>query len=200
MGVVVVDVEMVGVGGRHHGDMGMQLQEGAVEFVGLGHQDRILAQQQVGVVILGDAAQECVAAFARSGQDMGEEGTGRGLAMGARYGEAFLAARDFAKGFRAFAQGIAVAADILEFAELFRNRRRIDDKGMGDVFRDGVDVILVVDGDALSFECVRKGRRRTVVARHFKPAVLEVPCDGTHADPADSDKIIIRIHHSSFPA
>ena len=156
VGVVVVDVEVVGVGGRHHGDMGIQLEERTVEFVGLGHEYGVLAQQQVGIVVLGNAAQEGVAAFAGLCEDVGQQGAGGRLAVGARHGEALLPARDLSQSLRSLAVGVAVAADVLQFTEIVGNGGGIDDEGMFDVLRDGVDVVLIVDGDAFLLQLVRQ--------------------------------------------
>ena len=55
---VPVYVEMVGIHSRDYGHGREELQEGAVELVRLGHYDRIVAYEQVGVIVLGYASEE----------------------------------------------------------------------------------------------------------------------------------------------
>ncbi len=55
---VVVDVEMVGIHGGDNGDLRVELQEGAVEFIGFRHHDRVMAKEKIGVVVFGNSAEE----------------------------------------------------------------------------------------------------------------------------------------------
>ena len=81
VGEVAVDVEVVGIHRGDDGDLREELQEGTVEFIGLGHDGGRVADEGVGVVIAGDAAEECRAALAAFGENVRREGAGGRLAV-----------------------------------------------------------------------------------------------------------------------
>ena len=105
-----VDVEVVGVGGRDDGYVGLQAVEGAVVLVGLGHgPGRGGGEQQVAVVVAEYAAEEGVAAHAACVEHVGGHGRSGGLAVCAREAEGAGAAGDDAEGFGALDHAVAGA-------------------------------------------------------------------------------------------
>ena len=186
---------MIGVHRRDDGRLGEELQEGAVEFVGFGDDDRIVRHQQVGAVVLGNAAEEGGAALAAVRQDMGDQGARRGFPMGAGNGQAALVAGDFAQDPGTLEQLVPLLADIDHLAEVLRNGRGPDDEGSFDILRDPVGVIGIVDHDTFRLQLLGQVRRRLVIAADSQAFAFPVAGDGTHADAADSEEIYLFVLH-----
>ena len=186
---VAVDVEMVGVHRRDHGNGGMELEERTVELVRLGHHGGYGTDEEVRPVILGYASQESRAAVAALCQDMGYQRAGGGLAVRAGDGQALLAAGDLTETQRALHHPVTVLPDIGQFRVLRRDGRGIDDERLGDILRNEVGIVLEMHPDALLLKRFGQGGRRAVVSRHFKPLALEVAGDGAHPYSADTYEI-----------
>ncbi len=72
--------------------------------------------------------------------------------MGSGNGEAGLVAGDFPEHLRTLDDFVAVLLNVDEFAHISRDSRSADDKGVLDVFRDEVHVVLVVHIDSLGLQ------------------------------------------------
>ena len=145
---------------------------------------RRVADEQVGAVVLGDAAQEGGAAGAALGEDVGDEGGRGGLAVRARDGEAALPGRDLAEHLRALDHAVAVLPGIDELAQVGRNGGRIDHEGVLDLARDAVRLVFVVHDYAFGLQRVREVGRRAVVAGHIAALEFIIAGDGAHTDAA----------------
>ena len=111
-----------------------------------------MADKQVGVIILGYAAEKCRASDLAVGEYVREQRAGRGLSVRSGNGEAALSLGDFTERFRALEQRVTVLLHIEKLLEIVRNRRGVDNQGVLDVLRDEVRVVLVMDSDALGNE------------------------------------------------
>ena len=149
---VAVDVQMVGVHSRDDGNLREQLEERTVELVGLGDYRRVVADKQIGVIILGYAAEECRTSDLAVGEYVREQRAGCGLSVRSGNGEAALSLGDFTERLRSLEQRVAVLLHIDKFLEVVRNCRGVDNQGVLDVLRDEVRVVLVMDSDALDNE------------------------------------------------
>ena len=58
---IAVYVQMVGVHRCDDGNLGEELEEGPVEFVGLDHDHIIMADQKIAVIVLGNSSEEAIA-------------------------------------------------------------------------------------------------------------------------------------------
>ena len=92
-----VDVQMIRVHRRDGGDGGVELEERAVELVGLRDDCRGVAREKVRVVVLRDASQESRAAFSAFRQDVRHKSAGGCLSMRSGHGEACLPLGQFSK-------------------------------------------------------------------------------------------------------
>ena len=127
---VGVDVQMVGVHGGDDGSFRMQVQERAVEFIGLGYDDIVVTQQKVGAVVLGDAAQKRRAAFARLGEDVGQHGAGGRLAVSTGDSQTPLARGYLSEGLCPFYYAVAVCPDVDHLSHVGRHGRCVDDQSL----------------------------------------------------------------------
>ena len=85
--------------------------EGAVVLVGLDHGVvAVVADQEVGAVVVGDAAEEGVTAHVALVQQVRQHGGGRRLAMRARDAESALAAGELAQQLGALDHAVALGA------------------------------------------------------------------------------------------
>ena len=184
-----VNVQVVGVHGRHHRHLREQLEEGTVKLIRFRHHCRRFRGKQVGIVILGNTAQEGRAAFARCGQDVGGQGARRGLAMRARNRQAALPAGDFAQHARTLHQPVAVLPHENEFSHIVRNGGGINHQRTLLLGRNQIRPVFIVDGDAFGLQFFRQIRRSAVITAHLQSFKLIVPRNRTHPDSPDSDKI-----------
>ena len=181
VGKVSVDVEMVGVHRRDHRDFRIELQEGPVELVRLGHDGGRVAHEHVRAVVLGYPAEECRAALAALGEDMGHQRGRGGLAVRAGYREAFLAARDFAEHAGTLDYPVSALPCCLQFLQVFGDGRRIDYEGLFGILRNQVRPVLEMDRDAFRYQFGRQGRGGAVVAGHRKALEFVVAGYGAHS-------------------
>ena len=173
----------------------MQLQQGAVELVGLRHHGRGVAHEHVGAVVPGNPAEEGRAAGTAFGQDVGYHGRGRGLAVGAGDREACLAAGELSEHARALHDLVALLARVCELAEVVGDGRSVDHEGVLPVFGNHGAVVMVMHGNALCFKLPRELGGRAVVARDA--AALEFAETGyrAHAYAAYSYEVYVAVSH-----
>ena len=190
---------MVGVHGGDCSYRRMQLKEAAVELVSLGNHDRILAHQQVGAVVFGDAAEEGAAAFAALGEDVRHQGAGGGFAVGAGNRQTGLSLSDFAKHAAAFYHPVAVVHNELVFSQIGRYCRGIDHKRGLHVGGDARRVVFVVHCNSFGLEFCGEGRGGAVVTGHLKSLERIVTGDGAHAYASDSEEVDmgVRLHFAA---
>ena len=189
VGIVAVDIQMVGIHGRNHGDLREQLQERAVELVGLGHDRRGVAHQEVAAVVAGNASQKGRASLAAFGEDVGGEGGCGGFPVGAGNRQAALAAGDLSQDAGALEQGIAAFRHFFQLSQVHRDGRGIDHQGVLHLVRDQVRPVLIVDGDAFPLQLGGELGRGAVVSAHLVTLEFVVTGQGAHSDSADADEI-----------
>ena len=132
---IKIDVLVIDVG--HHGDGGRQVQEGAVAFVGLGHQMFSRPQDGVGAHGLDLPADDDRGIQSAGGQDRRHQAGGGGLAVGAGHGDAVLEPHQFGQHFRPADDGNPPAARGGHFAVGLGDGRGPDHHvGALDVARD----------------------------------------------------------------
>src|SRR5882762_7001832 len=74
---------MIGIHGRDHRDIGVQLQKTTVILIRLYYTHIPRITPEIAVIIDGDASQKSITAIATMPQDMGDHGRDRRLPMGA---------------------------------------------------------------------------------------------------------------------
>ena len=188
-----VDIEVVGVHRGDDGDGRMQLQEGTVVLVGLRNHRPDVAHDQVRTVVLGDSAQEGRAAFPAVREDVCEQGAGGRLPVRSGNGEEGLSLGQFAQHPRPLDEGVPLLADVDHFAQVIGNGRRVDDQRGGDIFRDGIRVVRVVDVDAFALQGPRQVGWCAVIPGDAVSLELVIAGDGAHADAADPQEVYFRV-------
>ena len=191
---VPVYVEMVGIHSRDYGHGREELQEGAVELVRLGHYDRVVAYEQVGVIVLGYASEEGGTPGSAVLVDVGEKGGSSGLAVSACHGEAALALCYLSQGARALQQAVALLPDIFQFRHVLRNGRGIDHEAVLLVLRNPFGHRLVVDVHPLGLQGAGQIGRRTVVAADLQTLGLVISGNGAHSYSAYAYEIHFVVH------
>ena len=179
-------IEMLGVDIGDDGDVGGQLQEGAVAFIRLHHHPLALAKAGIGAIGVDDAAIDdrgIKAALVEQGR---HHGGGRGLAMGARDGDTLLEAHEFGEHFGAAHHRQAPLARAHQF-------RIVAADGGGDHDHGGLAEIggVVPDEDrgALVAQALHIGAVAGVRALHLVTEIEQDLRDAGHADAADADEM-----------
>ena len=183
---------MVRIDGRDDRHIGRKPQKRPVEFIGLDGQPIPLAQNQIAVEILRDAAQKGTAAPFDLAVEPGDECRGGRFAVRPRNGHHIFALREVSEHLRTFLYGEAVGAEPDEFTMVVRYGGRIDDHGpfgTAKWFGNGIGILRIVDFGALLFESLREGRTYAVITGHLFAFMQKVTGKGTHADTADAEKI-----------
>jgi len=168
--LVAVDVQMVGVGARHHGQPGMQLVERTVVFVGLDDGiARFLVQHEVGACVAQYAAEESGATGLGAAQYVGYHRRRGGLAVRAGHADAVGMLRDAAQQRGALDDAEAVPAEIFQYVVVFGNGGSVDHKGIlrvAERLRDGVAVVKVGELQPFLFKSGSQFRGSAVVSGH----------------------------------
>jgi len=184
---------MVGVHGCDHGSFRMQVQERAVEFIGLGYDDIVVTQQKVGAVVLGDAAQKRRAAFARLGEDVGQHGAGGRLAVSTGDSQTPLARGYLSEGLCPFYYAVAVCPDVDHLSHVGRHGRCVDDQSLLRCRRYQGYIAVKMHRDALFLQGLGHRRRCPVVSGHIEPGMTAVPGYRAHADASDAYEIYVTV-------
>ena len=121
---------MVGIDGADDANVGVKLEEGAVELVGFHDQDAVflLAEEQVALEVVGDAPDERGRVDAALVKDVGNHGGGSGLAVCAGHRDGEVVFRNLAQGLGAFQYRDVALSQGLEFLEVARDGGRVDDQ------------------------------------------------------------------------
>ena len=91
-----VDIKMVGVGSGNDRDIGVELEEGAVVFVGLDNDIlAVVVDEEIGVEVFADTTKEGTASTVGFGKQVGYHGRGSGFSVATGNGNAFLATSEF---------------------------------------------------------------------------------------------------------
>ena len=187
--VRAVDVEVVGIGRGDDRHVGEEPQERTVELVGLDRQPGPLAQHEVAAEILGDAPQKGRAAAREPTVEPRRESRGRGLAMRTRHSHHILALGQMTEHLRAFLDRDTVVAEVTQLTVLLRHGGGVDHHrvaGVEEQSRNGLHVVVIMNGGPLGFEFGRQVRGGAVVTGHLPPLVEEVARQGAHADTPDT--------------
>lgn len=198
--VGTVDVEVVGIGRGDDGGVGPQLQERAVELVGLDGQPVAGAIDEVVVEVLGDASEEGAASAAGRVVEPCGEGCRGGLAVRTGNGHDVFVAGEHAEDLGAFQHPETVLAEPAQFGVVVRQGGGVNNERLVRIAECRFDqrrIVRVVDVGALFGEAAGEGGFRAVITGHGGPFEQVVAGDGTHADAADAEKIDmfrIRIH------
>ena len=179
-------VEMLGVDVGDDGDVGRQLQERAVGFVGLDHHPVAGAEPGVGAVGVDDAAVDHGRIEIRGIEQRRDERRRRGLAVGAGDGDAAFQPHQLGQHLGAAHHRQALLAGGNEFRVVALDRRRHHQHlGAVEVLR------LVADGDlgALVAQPLDVGVVARVRALHRIAEVDQHLGDAAHADAADANEM-----------
>ena len=178
---------MVGIGRRHDGRIGMQLQERAVELVGLDDQARPRSQHQITPEIFRYAAQKGAApSSGDTVEPSGHRRSGR-LAVRAGNGHHVLSLRNRAEQPRALDHLETAVAKEAQLRMILGDRRRIDDQRIvaaAETGRYRVGRLVIGHLGALAPQLGRQLRGRTVVTGHAPAFVQKIARLGAHADSA----------------
>ena len=125
---VAIDVKVVGVDGVDNADVGIELEERAVELVGFNDKRGFVsAKVQVAVEVLGNATDEGSHIDAALMENVCHHGGGGGFAMSTCHGNGEMVLGDGSEGFGAFHHGDAASADFGDFIQVLRDSWSIDD-------------------------------------------------------------------------
>ena len=177
-------VEMLGVDIGDDDDVGRQLQEGAVAFVGLHHHPVAGAEPRIGAIGIDDAAVDD-GRIEIAEQRCHHRGR-RGLAMGAGNRDAAFQPHQFGQHFGAAHHRNALGARRHQFRIVALDRGRDhDDVGavdiLGLVADRNLDALLAQPRDVAAFGRVRALHGIAEIAQHLG--------DAAHADAADPDEV-----------
>src|SRR5499427_9471639 len=192
-----VVVEVLGVDRCDDRDRRGELQERAVGLVGLGDEEVALAQARVRAEARHPTADDDRRVEAALGQDGADHRGGRGLAVGARDGNAVLEAHQLGEHLGAGDRRDLLPAGGLDLDVVARDRRRIDDHVRA------LDVAgLVADEDlrAQLREPLDGLAPLLIGARHAVAEVQEYLSYAGHADAADADEMDLLIALKHGPA
>ena len=179
-------VEMLGIDIGHDGDVGRQLEEGAVGFVGLDHHPVAGAEPRIGAIGIDDAAIDD-GGIEAAGIEQGGDQRGRGgLAVGAGDGDAALEAHQLGQHLRPPHHRKPLRPRRHQFGIVALDRRGHDDhigavhvpRRMADRHRDA---LVAQPLDVRAFGDVR--------ALHGVAEIGEHLGDAAHADAADADEM-----------
>ena len=191
VGVVSVDVKVVRIHRRNHGNLREKLQERAVEFVGFGNNRGRMGHQEISAIVTGNAAEERAAALSALREDVGGKGGGCGFSVGSGNGKAPLALGNLSKGAGTLEKGVSAFAGLHHFPKVLGHCRRINHQGLIYVGGNEVRPVLVVHGDAFGLKLGRELRRRTVVSSHAITLELVVTCQRGHSNSANSYEVYV---------
>ena len=167
--------------------------ERAVELVGLNHYlVRCRREYVVGVIVLGDAAEEGVAADSRLVHDVRTHSRGGSLSVCPGKAETLALLREHTENLGAFHHLEAVLAEEGQLAVTVGDGRRVADDGLGRRFeygRHAVNVVFVVYVDTFGNEGFGERRRRLVVASDFISVAVEISFECRHPDATGSYEI-----------
>ena len=197
MRIVAVNVQVVGVYGGNHGNLREQLEEGAVEFIGLRHNGGVLRHEEIGAVVAGDAAQERTAALSAVGEDMGDEGRCGGFSVRTGNGQAALSLGNLAQGTGTLEKEVAFLAGFHQLSQIGGNGGRVHHQGLVFVLRKELRLILVMHVNALSLQREGEVGGGPVITGHVVPLELVVAGKRTHADAANSYKVNV-LHYTNL--
>ena len=179
-------VEMLRVDVGDDRDVGRQLQEGAVGFVGLHHHPVARAHAGIGAVGVDDAAVDDGRVHAAAVEQGRHDGGRRRLAVRARDRDAGLEAHQLGQHLGAAHNGKALLASGRELGIVALDRGR-DDHDLRAVHvprlvaREGADALLGEPADVVIVGGVRALHRVAEIVHHLG--------DAGHADAADPDEM-----------
>ena len=186
-GVIGLEViEMLGIDIGDDGDIGRQLEKGAVGFVGLDHHPVAGAEPGIGAIGVDDAAIDHGRIETAGVEQRRHHRGGRGLAMRAGDGDAAFQPHQLRQhlGAAHHRQPLRAGGDKLRIVG-FDRRRDDDDAGAVEVFG------LMADRDLHAFvaQPLDVGAVGLVGALHDIAEIHQHLGDAAHADAADADKM-----------
>ena len=179
-------VEMLGIDIGDHGDVGRQLQEGAVRFVGLDHHPLTSTHARIRAVGIDDAAIDDGGVEPARFQERRDERGRRGLAMRAADGDGATEPHQFGEHFSTthHRQQLFARRDQFRIA-LLDGGGNDDDFGIAEVF----SLVSDMDRNALVAQPLHIGTFRLVGTLHAMTEVVQNLGDAAHPDTAYTDKM-----------
>ena len=178
--------------------MRVQLQETAVEFVGLGHNHVVLAYQQVGAVVLGDSSKEGGATLTALSEDVRGECAGRGLAVCSGNSQADLSPGNLSQHPGALDYLVSFPAYRHQFLQVFRNGWGVNHQSVLDVFRNQFGGVSVMHAYALLTELTGQFGFSAVISAYVQALEIVVPGYGAHTYSAYAYEIYVLVHYISL--
>ena len=190
-------VEVLGVHRGDHGDGRRELEEGAVGLVGLGHEELALAELGVGAEAVDAAAHHHGGIEPARAEHRGDEGRRRGLAVGARDGDAVLEPHELGEHLRPRDDGDAALARHLHLDVVGGDGGRVHD----DV--RALDVGGLVPGEDLGAEALEPLDGVVAPGVGAGDAIAQVEQhlgDAAHADAADAHEVDLLVFLEHGPS
>ena len=179
-------VEMLGIDIGDDGDVGRQLEEGAVGLVGLDHHPVAGAEPRIGAVGVDDAAVDDGRIEAAGVEQRRHHRGRRGLAVRAGDGDAALQPHQLGQHLGAAHHRQPLRARRREFRIVALDRRGDDDDlGAAEI----VGIVADRDRDALVAQPLDVGAVGLVGALHRVAEIDQHLGDAAHADAADADEM-----------
>ena len=190
VGQVPVEVQVLPVQVGDHGGLGAKIGEGAVAFVGLGHEVVAPAQDGVGAEIIADGAHHHGGVEAAGPEDGGGHGGGGGLAVGPGDGDLPVALHQLGQHLPPAQHGEPLGPGRGQFRVVFLHRGGVDhDVGRAQVF----GAVALEEFQAQALQTAGDGSGRQVRAADLKAAPHQELRQAAHADAADADEVVMFI-------
>ena len=177
---------MIGVDVRQHRHHGLEMKEGRIAFIRLRHEHAAGPQARVAAKALHEAADNKGGIKARGVEERRHQACGRGLSVGARYGDAVAVAHELAQHFGPGHHGNARLPSRLQLRVLRRDRRgHHHHVGARHLFRHLPQV-----NRGPKARQARRGLRRLLVRTGNDVALIEQHLrNATHAGTANANKM-----------
>jgi hypothetical protein len=180
-------IQVIRIHGADHCDVRAEPEETPVIFIRLYHGNVPFVAPEIGIVITGDAAQECVTSITAVTQDMRYHGGDGCFAVRAGHANIKRAVTDQAKHLASFHYGIPAIQVIIQLLVVFRNGRCVHYQLH--ILAEQVCIIVIVNGYAAFFQQFRKLRWCFVITAYRNALGMKISCQCAHADAAYADKI-----------
>ena len=188
-----IDVEVVGIGRRHHSDVGAQVMKRAVKLVGLNHRELAGArEQEIAVVVAQHPSQESVAANSRHLKDMGRHARRGGLAMRSGKAQSLAVVSDDTQHLGTLYNLKSIVTEVAQPGMVAGHRRRVNHQRavlVAAVTGNEVGVLVVDDFHPFLFQSLSEFTGCAVISRHLLALSKEIALQRSHPNATGSHEI-----------
>ena len=193
-----IDIQMVGVHAGDDGYIGREMMERAIKLICLDHHIIALSiEQEISVIVIGNATKKSVGANMRGMEDMCQNGAGSRFAMRTCHTKSLLLAGNQAQHFRTLEDSEPLLTQPHIQRHILRHSRRTHHHRRCHIqLLHLIQAVIILHNNPLCFKRLRQRRRSTVIAHDTKTLGYEIPCQSTHAYATYTQKVICinRLH------